>query len=210
MFFILSLISNSASLFSKPLKTVPSLSTTIGITVTLMPPPSFLFFRQNPSIIIIIIIIIIIRIIHFSALLSSFYNPFLDFTQDLVWGKWVIIHIHVFCSLFLVFFFSFAWVVLFLGDQQIRKVQFHIFHIGLVCLVIIMIIIIRGFERKNLKEYLKRTRKSFETKLYCRNLIKMINTWVVPSCKILGTVLNMDERRTSTNIPENKKTYDYA
>ena len=30
------------------------------------------------------------------------------------------------------------------------------------------------------KEYLRRTRKLFETKLYCRNLIKGINTWVVP------------------------------
>ena len=33
------------------------------------------------------------------------------------------------------------------------------------------------------KEYLRRTRKPFETKLSCRNLIKRINTWAVPIVK---------------------------
>ena len=33
------------------------------------------------------------------------------------------------------------------------------------------------------KEYLWRTRKLFETKLSCRNLIKGINTWAVPLVK---------------------------
>ena len=32
---------------------------------------------------------------------------------------------------------------------------------------------------KILKAYLRRTRKILETKLYCRNLIKGINTWAV-------------------------------
>ena len=37
-----------------------------------------------------------------------------------------------------------------------------------------------GDERKKLKnEYIRRTRTQLETKLYCRNLIKGINTWVV-------------------------------
>ena len=31
------------------------------------------------------------------------------------------------------------------------------------------------------KEYLRRTRKLLEIKLYCRNLIKGINTWVIPT-----------------------------
>ena len=33
---------------------------------------------------------------------------------------------------------------------------------------------------KNLKMYLRRTRKLLETKLYSRNLVKGINTWAVP------------------------------
>ena len=33
------------------------------------------------------------------------------------------------------------------------------------------------------KEYLRRTRKLLETKQYCRNLIKRINTWGVPLVK---------------------------
>ena len=62
-----------------------------------------------------------------------------------------------------------------------------------------------------LKEYFWRTRKLLETKLYRRNLIRGINTWAVyPSCKILGTVLKMNEGRTSTNGPENKKINDHA
>ena len=39
------------------------------------------------------------------------------------------------------------------------------------------------------KEYLKRTRKLFETKLCSRNLIKGINTWVVPFIRYSGPVL---------------------
>ena len=46
------------------------------------------------------------------------------------------------------------------------------------------------------KEYFKRTRKLLETELYCRNLIKGINTWAVPPRKILGTILEVDQRRT--------------
>ena len=40
-------------------------------------------------------------------------------------------------------------------------------------------------------EFLKRMKKLLETKLHCRNLIKGC-----PPCKILGTILKMDERRT--------------
>ncbi len=32
---------------------------------------------------------------------------------------------------------------------------------------------------------------------------------VCPPCKILGTILKLDNRRTSANEPENKKTYNY-
>ena len=60
------------------------------------------------------------------------------------------------------------------------------------------------------KEYLRRTRKLLESKLYCRNLVKGINIWVPPHRKILESILEMDLRRTWTNGPENKKTNDYA
>ena len=51
-------------------------------------------------------------------------------------------------------------------------------------------------KEKILKEYFKRTRKLQETKLYSKNLTKGINTWVVPPCKILRTILEMDKGRT--------------
>ena len=38
------------------------------------------------------------------------------------------------------------------------------------------------------KEYLGRPRKLCKTKLYCRNLIKGINSWAVPPIKIFGTI----------------------
>ena len=63
-------------------------------------------------------------------------------------------------------------------------------------------------KEKRKKEYLWRTRKLLETKLYSRNLIKGINTWAVPPRKILGANLKVDKKRISTNGPENKKTYD--
>ena len=54
-------------------------------------------------------------------------------------------------------------------------------------------------------------RKLHETKLCSRNLIKGINTWDVPLVrKILSTILEMDEGRTSTNEPEDKKTNNDA
>ena len=39
------------------------------------------------------------------------------------------------------------------------------------------------------KEYLRRTRELLETKLYCRNLIKGINTWAVPLVRYSGLFL---------------------
>ena len=41
--------------------------------------------------------------------------------------------------------------------------------------------------------------------LCSRNLNKGINTWAVPSCNILGAILEMDEGRTSTDEPKDKK-----
>ena len=35
-------------------------------------------------------------------------------------------------------------------------------------------------KEKTKKEYIRRTKKLLETKLYCRNLVKGINTWAVP------------------------------
>ena len=39
------------------------------------------------------------------------------------------------------------------------------------------------------KEYLSRTRKLLETKLYHRNLVKEINTWAVPHVRYSGPFL---------------------
>ena len=39
------------------------------------------------------------------------------------------------------------------------------------------------------KEYLRRTRKLLKTKLSCRNLIKGINTWIVPLVRYSGPFL---------------------
>ena len=61
-------------------------------------------------------------------------------------------------------------------------------------------------KEKSKKEYLWRTRKLLETKLYRRNLIKGVNPWTV----YLGTILEVDKGRTSTNGPENKKIYSNA
>ena len=44
-------------------------------------------------------------------------------------------------------------------------------------------------KEKILKEYLRRTRKLLETKLYCRNLVKGINTWTVPHVRYSGLFL---------------------
>ena len=65
-------------------------------------------------------------------------------------------------------------------------------------------------ERKNWKIVsLENEKKLLRTKLYSRNFIKGINTKAVPNpCKILGTILKVDEGRALTNGPENKKTHD--
>ena len=60
------------------------------------------------------------------------------------------------------------------------------------------------------KEYPRRTRKLFEIKLHSSNLINGINAWAVLLVRYSGPFLKMDQRKTSTNEPENKKTYDHA
>ena len=50
------------------------------------------------------------------------------------------------------------------------------------------------------KEYLRRMRKLLETRLYRRNLIKRINNWAVPHCKILKTILKVDEGRMNQRM----------
>ena len=44
-------------------------------------------------------------------------------------------------------------------------------------------------KEKRKKEYLRRTRKLLETKRYCKNLVKGINTWPVPLVRYLGPFL---------------------
>ena len=48
-------------------------------------------------------------------------------------------------------------------------------------------------ERKNKKEYLRRTRTLLETKLYRRNLIEEINTWAIPLVKYSGREKNFNK-----------------
>ena len=50
-------------------------------------------------------------------------------------------------------------------------------------------------ERKNKKEYLRRTRKLLETKLCSRNLIIEINTWVIPLVRYSGPFLKWTRRK---------------
>ena len=57
------------------------------------------------------------------------------------------------------------------------------------------------------KEYLKRTRKLLEIKLYNRNHNQKDKHLGCCSCKILGIILKVGERRTKTNGPENKKIH---
>ena len=65
--------------------------------------------------------------------------------------------------------------------------------------------------RKNkLKEYLRRTGKLHETKLYSKNLVTEINTRVVLLVRYLGPFLKWTREELKANGPENKKTNDYA
>ena len=59
-------------------------------------------------------------------------------------------------------------------------------------------------KEKILKVYLRRMR-ILETKLYSRNHFKRDKHLYRFPCKILRTILEMDEGRTLTNEPENKK-----
>ena len=38
-----------------------------------------------------------------------------------------------------------------------------------------------------------------KTKRYNRNLMTKINTWVIPPCKILGTIFKVNKGRNATN-----------
>ena len=60
------------------------------------------------------------------------------------------------------------------------------------------------FQKKKKKEYLTRTRKLLEAKLQRDKYLGC------PLHKILGIILKVDERRTSANGAENKKTHDEA
>ena len=64
------------------------------------------------------------------------------------------------------------------------------------------------WKKKLKKEYLRITRKLYETNLNSRNFIKWVNAWAIPPSKIFGTILEVNEGRTSTNEAENKKVHD--
>ena len=60
-----------------------------------------------------------------------------------------------------------------------------------ICLGILQADTIKQAEMKDKiqKEYLRRNRKLLEKKLFCRNLIKEINTWAVPLVRYSGPFL---------------------
>ena len=60
------------------------------------------------------------------------------------------------------------------------------------------------------KEYIRGTKKLLETKLCKRNLIKRINTCAVTLCKIVWTILKMDNRESQPNKPKDKEIDDDA
>ena len=60
------------------------------------------------------------------------------------------------------------------------------------------------------KEYLRRTRKLPETKLNSRKFIKRDKYQGCPTYIMLGTILKMEEGKTSTNELENKKIHEAA
>ena len=71
-------------------------------------------------------------------------------------------------------------IIRMLKDKETHK------HMG-----ILKVVTIKQEEMKEKiqKEYLRRTRKLLETKLYSRNLIKGINTWAVPFVRYSGPFL---------------------
>ena len=67
---------------------------------------------------------------------------------------------------------------------------------------------IKQAEMKEKKEYIRRTGKLLETKLYCRNPIKRIDTWAVPLVRYSGPFLKWTRKKNFSKWPENKKTND--
>ena len=55
------------------------------------------------------------------------------------------------------------------------------------------------------KEYLRRTRKLLETKLYSRNLVKGINTWAVPLIRYSGPFLKWTREELKQMDKETRK-----
>ena len=60
------------------------------------------------------------------------------------------------------------------------------------------------------KDYFRRTRKLFKTKLYCRNLIKGINTWPVLLVRYSGPFLKWTRENLKEIDQRIKKTNDHA
>ena len=60
-------------------------------------------------------------------------------------------------------------------------------------------------KEKFLKEYTRRTRKLLETKLYCRNITKRINTWAVPLVRYSGPFLKRSREELKQIDQETRK-----
>ena len=53
-----------------------------------------------------------------------------------------------------------------------------------------------NMKEKIKKEYFRKAIKLLEIKLYSRNVINEINTWAVPTRKVFGIILKVDQRST--------------
>ena len=60
-------------------------------------------------------------------------------------------------------------------------------------------------KEKNLKDYINKTKKLLETKLFSRNLIKWINTFAVTLVRYSRPFLKSTRKELKTNGPENPK-----
>ena len=65
-------------------------------------------------------------------------------------------------------------------------------------------------KEKNLKRVSRENQKATLDKTIQQEPYKRDKYLVSPLCKILGTILEVDQKRLQTNGPENKKTNDHA
>ena len=68
----------------------------------------------------------------------------------------------------------------------------------------------KGMKKKNKKRVSQENEKATQNKSIEKDHYKRDKYLSSPPCKILGTSLEVDQRRTLTNWPEKKKTNEHA